>query len=136
MSVPVTQSAISQGLTSWMATAVVAGWSSGVRVRTMGSEEELDSSSAMFHEVEESKGSRGEEELRLPLLPLLMAAAAARERIIAGGEKKRNMKEENKGEAGEREGVLKRSKTIRVEKGERRRNRCVDTKFGMEGQKK
>lgn len=89
MSVPVTQSAISQGLTSWMATAVVAGWRSGERVRTMGSEEELDGSSAMLHKVEESKGSRGEEELRLPPMPLLMAAAAARERIIAGEKKEK-----------------------------------------------
>ena len=97
MSVPVTQSAISQGLTSWTATAVVAGWRSGVRVRTTGSEEELEGSSARLHEVEESKGSRGEEELRLLPLPLLMAAAAARERIIAGerreGEERRWKKE-------------------------------------------
>lgn len=85
MSVPVTQSAISQGLTSWTATAVVAGWRSGVRVRTTGSEEALEGSSARLQEVDESKGSRGEEEFRLPPLALLMAAAAAaRERIIAG----------------------------------------------------
>lgn len=84
MSVPVTQSAISQGLTSWTATAVVAGWRSGVRVRTIGSEEALEGSSARLQEVDESKGSRGEEEFRLPPLALLMAAAAARERIIAG----------------------------------------------------
>ncbi len=93
MSVPVTQSAMSQGLTSWIATAVVAGWRSGVRVRTTGSDEELESSSVRLQEVEESKGSSGEEELRL--LPLLMAAAAARERIIAG--------ERREEEGGERE---------------------------------
>lgn len=84
MSVPVTHRAISHGLTSWTATAVVAGWRSGVRVRITGSEEELEGSSPRLQEVEESNGSRGEEEFRLLLLPLLMAAAAARERIIAG----------------------------------------------------
>lgn len=98
MSVPVTQRAISQGLTSWTATAVDAGWRSGVRVRTTGSEEELEGSSARLQEVEKSKGSRGEEELRLLPLPLLMAAAAAKEIIIAGETRK------TRGEEGRRKG--------------------------------
>lgn len=79
---------------------MVAGRRSGVTVCTTGSDEELAGSSTRLHEVEESKGSRGEEELRLLPPPLLMAAAAARERIIAGERKEEGKK--GRGESGKR----------------------------------